>query len=98
MNILSKSFPRAQFWSDFQIFGIKMLGGALSIKKNIEFFLDGVSQTKNWEEGPNLKKNRDNYDFSWFFMFFGACQPSLNFYIYFFGIGNALPNILVPNI
>ena len=60
-----------------------MFGGALSIQKKYRFFLDGVSQTKKLEESPNLIKNRDNYDFSWFFMVFGACQPSLNFHIYF---------------
>ena len=35
MNILSKSFPRAQFWSDFQIYGTKMFGRPFSIHKNI---------------------------------------------------------------
>ena len=47
MNILSKSFPRAQFWSDFQIFGTKMFVGALSIQKNIlNFFWMGLVRLK----------------------------------------------------
>ena len=33
LNIILLKFSRAQFWSDFQIFGTKMLGRALSIQK-----------------------------------------------------------------
>ena len=35
LNIWLYKFPRAQFWSDFQIFGTKILGKALPIPKNI---------------------------------------------------------------
>ena len=98
MNNLSYHVSRAQFLYDFQIFGTKMFVRALPFQKYTYIsFLDGVSETKDSEKGPNLNK-RENYGFSWFFMIFGHINQTLNFHVYFFSIDKAFPNILVPNI